>query len=78
MKKASKSSPRNGRPSARRKSAGKENLAELKRQVAAMDPLMAKIFEISDSVPLEEWKKLPRDLSYNLDHYIYGAPKRKP
>ena len=22
-------------------------------------------------------KKAPRDLSYNLDHYLYGTPKKK-
>ena len=28
------------------------------------------------SVPAEEWAKLPADMSDNLDHYIYGTPKR--
>ena len=28
------------------------------------------------SVPESEWEKLPRDLSINLDHYLYGAPKK--
>jgi len=32
--------------------------------------------EISKSVPLEEWKKLPSDGSVNHDHYLYGAPKK--
>ena len=31
--------------------------------------------EISAQIPLEEWEKLPKDLSKNLDHYLYGAPK---
>jgi Arc/MetJ-type ribon-helix-helix transcriptional regulator len=30
---------------------------------------------ITASVPDEEWAKLPTDLSINLDHYLYGAPK---
>ena len=77
MKKASKTSARNGRPAARGKSSRKESLEELRKRVAAKSPLMAKIFELSDSVPPEDWKKLPRDLSYNLDHYIYGLPKRR-
>ena len=36
-----------------------------------------KIEEIMADVPEEEWAKLPPDLSDNLDHYIYGTPKRK-
>ena len=32
--------------------------------------------EISESVPLEEWEKLPSDGSINHDHYLYGAPKK--
>jgi hypothetical protein len=37
----------------------------------------ADINRIADSVPPEEWAKLPPDLSSNLDHYLYGAPKRR-
>jgi hypothetical protein len=32
--------------------------------------------EIIGEVPPEEWEKLPTDLSENLDHYIYGVPKK--
>ena len=32
--------------------------------------------EISSEIPAEEWRKLPTDLSDNLDHYIYGWPKK--
>jgi len=39
--------------------------------------LWDRIAEISASVPMEEWEKLPRDLSKNLDHYLYGAPKEE-
>ena len=74
MKKAAKRATPNG---PRRNAAKKESLEELKRRVAAKDPLMAAILKISESVPKEDWKKLPRDLSYNLDHYIYGVPKRR-
>lgn len=77
MKKAVKNAARNGRPGARRKRSTKEGLEELKRRVAAMDPLLARLFELAGQVPKEDWKRLPRDLSYNLDHYIYGVPKRK-
>jgi len=36
---------------------------------------MAKLLAIGARVPKEDWEKLPRDLSYNLDHYLYGMPK---
>ena len=77
MKKAGNNLAGDGRRPAGRKRSRKETLEELKRQVVALDPWMAKIFELVDSIPAEAWKKVSRDLSYNLDHYIYGAPKRK-
>ncbi len=40
-------------------------------------PIWEIVEEISASVPMEEWEKLPKDLAYNHDHYLYGAPKRK-
>ena len=36
------------------------------------------IAEHSRDIPDEEWNKLPPDLSYNIDHYVYGTPKRTP
>lgn len=38
-------------------------------------PLWQRIVEIGASVPAKEWDKVPTDLSKNLDHYLYGAPK---
>jgi hypothetical protein len=38
-------------------------------------PIWDVIAEIGDSIPKEEWDKVPDDLSINLDHYLYGAPK---
>ena len=32
----------------------------------------------SGNIPEEEWDKLPSDLSFNVDHYIYGTPKLTP
>ena len=32
--------------------------------------------EISESIPMKEWEKLPSDGSINHDHYLYGAPKK--
>ncbi len=31
--------------------------------------------EIAKDVPEEEWRRLPSDLSKNLDHYLYGSEK---
>lgn len=38
-------------------------------------PIWEVIAEISRSVPAEAWENVPTDLSKNLDHYLYGAPK---
>ena len=32
--------------------------------------------ELTRDIPAEEWKSLPSDLIDNLDHYLYGWPKR--
>ena len=34
------------------------------------------IAELVDQVPEDEWNKVPSDLSYNLDHYLYGCEKK--
>ena len=34
--------------------------------------------ELRESIPEEEWAKLPVDGAEQLDHYIYGSPKRAP
>ena len=39
-------------------------------------PIWEVIAEISSEVPEEEWAKLPSDGSLNVDHYLYGAPKK--
>jgi hypothetical protein len=38
--------------------------------------LEEKIAQIVAEVPEEEWAKLPPDLGDQLDHYVYGTPKR--
>jgi putative addiction module CopG family antidote len=42
----------------------------------AKAPLWERISAIGSSVPEEDWAKVPSDLSLNLDHYLYGAPKK--
>ena len=33
--------------------------------------------ELIKEIPEEEWKKIPTDASTQLDHYLYGSPKKK-
>ena len=34
------------------------------------------ILEIASNIPQEDLENIPSDLSENLDHYIYGVPKK--
>lgn len=38
--------------------------------------LLDKLEAISKRVPDEVWEKLPTDGAENIDHYLYGAPKK--
>ncbi len=38
--------------------------------------MMRELGELTRQVPPEEWEKIPKDLLDNLDHYLYGAPKK--
>jgi hypothetical protein len=54
---------------------------EVLRFVESLTPpprktLLEEIREIYQDIPEAEWEKLPRDGSENLDHYLYGAPKK--
>jgi hypothetical protein len=35
-----------------------------------------RIAEIMAAVPAEEFAKLPKDGARQIDHYVYGLPKR--
>ena len=39
-------------------------------------PLSAILEELSNEVPLEQWRELPADGAENHEHYLYGAPKQ--
>ncbi|MBW4691266.1 MAG: hypothetical protein KME27_05810 [Lyngbya sp. HA4199-MV5] len=39
-------------------------------------PIWERVADISAQVSPEEWAKLPKDLSKNVDHYLYGSPKQ--
>ena len=43
---------------------------------ATARPIEDVLAELAREVPQEEWNRLPPDLTDNLDHYIYGTPKR--
>ena len=43
---------------------------------SAQKPLWEVIADIARTVPDEEWARIPSDASYQLDHYLYGAPKK--
>jgi len=60
------SKARSGRAVARKKS---ENAL-----LTLIDDLRA----IGTETPPEEWAKLPADFNENLDHYLYGSPKKQP
>lgn len=40
---------------------------------AGIEETLAKI---AQEVPNEDWDRLPADLTDNLDHYLYGTPKK--
>jgi hypothetical protein len=39
-------------------------------------PIERQLAAIWADLPSSEWAKLPPDLSENLDHHIYGTPKK--
>ena len=39
-------------------------------------PIEDLLNELAKEVPQEEWDRLPSDLNDNLDHYLYGVPKK--
>jgi hypothetical protein len=58
-----------------------EALAEAAPANGILSPATRKpIWEIAahllDDAPTEEIERLPEDLSHNLDHYLFGAPRR--
>lgn len=42
----------------------------------AARPIEDILSELAREIPEEDWKRLPSDLTDNLDHYLYGTPKR--
>ena len=40
-------------------------------------PIWETIEQLGKAIPNEEWDKVPKDLSANIDHYLYGHAKEK-
>jgi hypothetical protein len=55
---------------------GKENGAVPSPDGPPAPPIWQIAAESMQGVPEEELRRLPVDLSENLDHFLYGAPKR--
>ena len=47
----------------------------LKQQVKSHLALLELVRECTKDIPLEEFKKLPKDGAHQHDHYLYGTPK---
>ena len=45
-------------------------------QLAAERPIEEILKELAAGIPREEWDRLPADLTDDLDHYLYGTPRR--
>ena len=43
---------------------------------AGRNAIFARIEEAVKQIPTEAWDEVPADGSENLDHYLYGAPKK--
>lgn len=56
-------------------SAPAKNKTRAKKQ-STVDFLLATADRIAKEAPASELDKLPKDGGKNLDHYLYGAPKR--
>jgi hypothetical protein len=53
-----------------------ESAAAAAKRSEPSKPIEEVIADIVADVPEAEWEKLPSDLSEQLDHYVYGLPKR--
>lgn len=53
-----------------------EDMGEPATAAAVSDEVLTMVEAIWRDVPEEDLAKLPPDFSANLDHYLYGTPKR--
>ena len=51
-------------------------IERLKQQLLRSARIEEVLNELAKEVPQDEWDRLPSDLNENLDHYLYGVPKK--
>jgi Arc/MetJ-type ribon-helix-helix transcriptional regulator len=51
-------------------------LADQPEAVPAHKPIWEVVDDLRKSIPPDEFAKLPKDGAEQLDHYLYGSPKR--
>jgi hypothetical protein len=61
--------------SERRRAAERTEDAAASQAVAGVASIVDAFSAIASEVPEGEWERVPRDLSKNVDHYLYGAKK---
>ena len=71
-----KLSPARRKEIARLAARARWNTHEAAQKAARMPPIERIAAERAARVPDEDWTRLPADLIENLDHYLYGVPKR--
>ncbi|MCU0566659.1 MAG: hypothetical protein MUF49_08690 [Oculatellaceae cyanobacterium Prado106] len=52
-----------------------DGVETIEPQDVSAQSFLSMVDTIRSQVPKEEWKKLPTDLSKNIDHYLYGSAK---
>ncbi len=55
---------------------GRKQTAERDGGNNPIRPIEDELRDLAQAVPLEDWNRLPTDLTDHLDHYLYGTPKR--
>jgi putative addiction module CopG family antidote len=55
---------------------GKGENATSRTRTDELTNLAALAAECTKDIPASEWDKFPADFAQNIDHYLYGTPKR--
>jgi hypothetical protein len=66
-----------GDPDIRSREDGAEPRARQPSNLPGGKPLWMRVVEAGMALPVEERARIPRDGSLNVDHYVYGLPKRE-
>ena len=53
------------------------SVEEAPPQANGKETILEMFARLRESVPPEEWEKLPTDLAKNKKHYLYGHPKEE-